>query len=239
MFGPDVLVVVAYGEILRPSLLRVAPRGAINLHASLLPYYRGAAPIPWAILRGETQTGVTTMQMDEGMDSGHVLLQATAPIHPSDTAAVLSNRLAALGAGLLKETLDRLEKGDLTPRPQDSSQATFAPKLKKQDGWIHWDKDAAYIARQIRAFDPWPGSFSKLRQNLLKFWLAHPAEEQTDEQPGRIIKVSKEAFCVACGSGTVLRVMEIQPENRPRLTVADYIHGYRLNVGDLFQSEIV
>jgi methionyl-tRNA formyltransferase len=238
VFESDLLVVVAYGEILRPSLLSAAPGGAINLHASLLPHYRGAAPVAWTILRGETETGVTTMQMDEGMDSGPILLQATTSILPTDTTSTLGQRLAVLGAGLLKETLDRVEKGEVLPRPQDSSQATFAPKLKKQDGWIHWDKDAFYVARQIRAFDPWPGSFTRMGGNTLKLWIAHPASELTQQPAGTVIRVAREAFWVACGEGTVLQVIEVQPENRPRLTAADFLHGYRVAVGDVFSSDI-
>ena len=235
-FQPDVLVVVAYGEILRKNLLATAPLGAINLHASLLPKYRGAAPVTWAILQGETQTGVTIMQMDEGMDSGPILLQAPTMIHPTDTTQTLTDRLAILGAPLLKQTLDSVERHETTPKAQDSSLVSFAPKLKKEHGWIDWNKDAASISRQTRAFDPWPGSFSLLEKILIKFWLAHPVGNKTDENAGTIVKISKESFWIACGGGTVLNVIEVQPENRPRLTAADFVHGYRVQVGIQLQS---
>ena len=235
-FHPDLLVVVAYGEILRPALLEIPPRGAVNLHASLLPKYRGAAPIPWAILQGETITGATTMLLNEVMDAGDLLLQQECTIHPADTTETLTKRVAHLGAPLLRKTVDLLEKNEITPKPQDLKAVTYAPKLRKQDGRIDWSKSASWIARQIRAFDPWPGSFSFFRNLTVKLWLAHHVDGETVEKPGTVIDLTKHSLKIACGEGTVLEILEIQPENRPRLTAADFIHGYSIHRGDSFSS---
>ena len=159
---PDILVVVAYGEILRRNVLELAPRGAVNLHASLLPKYRGAAPIPWAILNGENETGITTMQVDLAMDAGPVFLKRTCEIESSDTAESLSKKLADLGAPLLTKTLDLIEKNEIVAEAQDISAVTYAPKLKKEDGLVDWNKPASWISRQIRAFNPWPGTFYEI-----------------------------------------------------------------------------
>jgi methionyl-tRNA formyltransferase len=235
-FEPDVLIVVAYGEILRPALLGIPQKGAVNLHASLLPKYRGAAPIPWAILNGETVTGVTTMLMDAGMDSGPMLLQERCSIHPGDTTESLSKKLASIGAPLLKKTIDSLEKGDLEAREQDLTAVTYAPKLKKTDGWIDWTRPADWISRQIRAFHPWPGTFTRLNDQQVKFRLANPVAEKTDLAPGTIVAADKRGVLVACGGRTVLHVLDVQPESRPRMTAADFVHGYRIEAGKKFES---
>ena len=237
-FEPDLLVVVAYGEILRPSLLQIPKHGAVNLHASLLPKYRGAAPVAWAILHGEKRTGVTTMLMDQGMDSGPMLLQETCPISFTDTTATLAKKLAAIGAPLMRKTVDHIRDGVIAPKTQDVSLVSYAPKLKKEDGWVDWTKHADWISRQIRAFDPWPGTFSRLQESVMKFWLADAiADEMTHELPGTVVRVSKQAIVVACGDGTVLRVLELQPENRPRMTALDFIHGYKIEIGSRFNSD--
>jgi methionyl-tRNA formyltransferase len=235
-FRPDVLVVVAYGEILKPALLDLPPRGAVNLHASLLPKYRGAAPVPWAIQRGEAITGATTILVSEKMDAGPIFLQESCSIHPSDTSESLLRRISLLGAPLLKQTIDFLENNDMTPRPQDDTQVSFAPKLKKEDGWVDWNKPADWISRQIRAFEPWPGTFSNLNEMQVKFWLSHPLEEMTSEQPGTILRVQKQGILLACGSGTVLQVLELQPQNKARLTAADFVNGYHIQPGQRFVS---
>ncbi len=235
-FRPDLLVVVAYGEILRRNLLDVAPLGAVNLHASLLPKYRGAAPVAWAILNGEKETGVTTMMMSEAMDAGPILLQATCSVDSSDTSETLTKKLSFLGAPLLVHTLDLIEKNEIIQVPQDTSGITFAPKLKKQDGWIQWDKTAELISRQIRAFNPWPGSFSNYAGTRIKFWLAHPGEETTLEPPATIVRVSRSGFLVACGNQTVLHLDELQPENRPRMSGSDFVHGYHVQAGHSFAA---
>jgi methionyl-tRNA formyltransferase len=236
-FRPDVLAVVAYGEILRPKLLAVAPHGAVNLHASLLPKYRGASPIAWAILQGEAETGVTTILMNEAMDAGPILLQATCPIDPTDTAESLGKKIAELGAPLLKRTLDLLEDGELIAAQQDLTRISYAPKLKKEDGWIDWNKPASWISRQVRAFDPWPGTFSTVKDTTVKFWAAHPAEQMTSETSGTVIDTGKNGLWIAAGEGTVLQVLQVQPENRPRLQAYDFINGYQIRKRDRFQSD--
>jgi methionyl-tRNA formyltransferase len=237
-FRPDLLVVVAYGEILRRALLNLPPYGVVNLHASLLPKYRGAAPIPWAILRGESHTGATTMMINEVMDGGPIVLQEECPILPADTSDTLAKKIANLGAPLLKRTVDLLQRKEITPEPQDLTQVTYAPKLRKEDGLIDWNNPAPWISRQIRAFDPWPGSFSNFRGMRVKFWLAHPNEGKSTGSPGTVIAVMKHSFQIACGEGTILEVLEIQPENKPRYPAADFIHGYSIHVEDHFVSRL-
>ena len=238
-FHPDLLVVVAYGEILRLTLLDLPPLGAINLHASLLPSYRGAAPIAWAILHGESVTGATTMLLNEVMDGGPVFLQEECQILPADTTDTLTKKVAQLGAPLLRKTVDLMEKGEVTPKPQDLTRVTYAPKLRKEDGMIDWNRPAIWIARQIRAFDPWPGTFSHLRDLRLKFWLAHAIEKRTVDPPGTITDLTKHSIQIACGDETVLEVLEVQPENRARFTALDLIHGYDIQRRDRFTSSSV
>ena len=233
-FGPDILVVVAYGEILRKNVLELAPAGAVNLHASLLPKYRGAAPIPWAILHGESETGCTTMQMTLELDAGPLYLQEKCVIHPSDTTETLSRKLSVLGAPLLTLTLDLIEKNAMVPITQDLSAVTFAPKLKKENGRVDWNKPADWISRQIRAFDPWPGTFSKIANTELKLWLAQSVEGKAAEKPGTIINVLKHALHVACGDGSILQLVEVQPVSRPRMTAHEFAIGYRIKAGDSF-----
>lgn len=235
-FQPDLLVVVAYGEILRQNLLESARCGAVNLHASLLPKYRGAAPIPWAILKGEAKTGATTIYMNEVMDGGPILLQESCPISSTDTSQTLSKKISALGAPLLRRTLDLIEKNEITPVEQELNSVTYAPKLKKEDGWIDWNQSAIWISRQIRAFDPWPGTFSDWEGIQVKFWLASPEETEAKASSGTVIEASKQGLLVVCGEGSVLRVLEVQPQNRPRLTAGDFISGYRIRRGARFMS---
>jgi methionyl-tRNA formyltransferase len=209
-FHPELLVVVAYGEILRPTLLNLPSRGAVNLHASLLPKYRGAAPIPWAILQGENVTGVTTMLLNEVMDGGDLLLQQQCEILPTDTTETLTKRLAHLGAPLLQQTVDLMEKNEVTSHPQDLTAVTYAPKLRKQDGQVDWSKSASWIARQFRAFDPWPGTFSFFRNLAVKLWDGRAADSSTTTgDHGTVIDVTKESLRVACGEGSVLEIFEL------------------------------
>jgi methionyl-tRNA formyltransferase len=233
-FGPDIFVVVAYGEILRKNVLELPPAGAVNLHASLLPKYRGAAPIPWAILNDETETGCTTMQMTLEMDAGPLYLQEKCAIQLIDTTETLSRKLSEIGAPLLTSTLDLIEKNAMVPVTQDVSAVTFAPKLKKENGRVDWNRPAAWISRQIRAFDPWPGTFSKIANTELKLWLAQPAEGVAAEKPGTVMNVLKHAILIACGEGTILQLVEVQPESRPRMTAHEFAIGYRINAGDSF-----
>lgn len=235
-FQPDILVVVAYGEILKRALLDLPPRGAVNLHASLLPKYRGAAPVAWAIVQGESETGATTIQIVEKMDAGPIFLQETCPIHSYDTSELLTRRISLLGAPLLKSTIDLIEQNAITPRAQEESQVSFAPKLKKEDGLVNWNKAADWISRQIRAFDPWPGTFSTLNNIQVKFWLGHALERKTSELPGTVLHVQKDGILIACGGGTVLQAVELQPQNKARLPASDFANGYHVQPGQRFES---
>jgi len=222
---PDLIAVAAFGRILPPTILSLPPKGCINVHASLLPKYRGAGPIQWAIINGETETGITTMLMDEGMDTGAILLQEKIHIEPDDTAGSLSPRLALLGGRLLVETLKLLKAGTLVPRAQDHAQATVAPLLKKEDGVIDWRLPAAVVANRIRGLTPWPGAYTFLGEDRLTLYRAVALAERTAESPGRITAVTKDAIHVATGEG-VLAVKELQPANSRRMTVAQYLAGH-------------
>jgi len=229
----DVLVVVAYGQILRENILQCARLGAINVHASLLPGYRGAAPIQWAIANGETRTGVTTMQLDRGMDTGPILLQEPCMIGPDDTTATLEPRLAAMGAGLLIKTLDGLASGTVTPRTQDETLATKAPLITKGDGTIDFSKDAAAIAHRLRGFSPWPGVQFLHAGLSIKILEAAPAPAGRDEAIpiGTILAVSRDGLDVACGVGSTLRLRRVQPESRGPVSAFDFANGAKLKPG--------
>jgi len=232
-FRPELFVVVAYGQILSSSVLSIPPRGCVNVHASLLPQYRGAAPITWAILNGETRTGVSTMFLDVGMDTGPILLTAETSIEREDTAGTLHDRLSLMGADLLRQTLDGLEKGRINPHSQDHSQATYAPKIDKEAGRINWDHPARELFNLLRAFDPWPGAFTFLRGLMLKLFRPDfPGEKGKDvrEAPGTITRVGAEALHIATGRGDLL-VRELQLANRPRMGVAEFLRGHPLQSG--------
>ena len=232
-FRPEVIVVVAYGQILSSSVLTVAPRGCVNVHASLLPQYRGAAPIPRALLNGETRTGVTTMFMDSGMDTGPILLTAATPIEQEDTAGTLHDRLSRMGAELLLPTLAGLENGQITPRPQDPSQATYAPKIDKEAGRIRWDRPARVLFNLLRAFDPWPGAFTFWQGQLLKLFRPRSPEEREEdlrEAPGTITRIGAADLQIAVKRGH-LTVRELQMANRPRMGVAEFLRGHPLQAG--------
>jgi methionyl-tRNA formyltransferase len=230
---PELIVVVAYGQILSSSVLSIPPRGCVNVHASLLPQYRGAAPITWAILNGETRTGVSTMFLDAGMDTGPILLTAETPLEQEDTAGTLHDRLSRMGADLLRQTLDGLEKGQITPRSQDHSQATYAPKIDKEAGRINWDHPARELFNFLRAFDPWPGAFTFWKGRMLKlFRPCFPEEMEKDvrEAPGTITRVGAEELYIATSRGD-LSVRELQLANRPRMGVAEFLRGHPLQAG--------
>ncbi len=234
-FQPDALVVVAYGHLL-PGWMMDWPRlGCINLHASLLPKYRGAAPIPWAIIHGERVTGVTTMKIDRGMDTGDILLSRPEPIHDDDTAATLGERLSRLGADLMVETLRGLEHGAIHPHPQDPQQASYAHKLKKEDGKITWSVSAQEIARRVRGLNPWPGAQTQFRGKYLRIWRALPsAENLRGAEPGTLIPEGNQ-LKVACGSGSLV-LQELQLEGRNRLTSEEFMRGARLQPGEKLGS---
>ena len=234
---PDVIAVAAFGRILPPAILSLPTRGCINVHGSLLPKYRGAGPIQWALINGETETGITTMLMDEGMDTGATLLQATLAIAPDDTAGSLSTRLAELGGRLLVETLAQLKAGTLTPRPQEHSQATLAPLLKKEDGVINWTMSATSIANRIRGLTPWPGAYTFLNADRWTIFRATPFDEPTTRAPGHITAVTKDAIHVATGKG-VLVIHDLQPDSGRRMSAAQYLAGHPLQPGmELRQPE--
>ncbi|HEY4426002.1 MAG TPA: methionyl-tRNA formyltransferase [Pyrinomonadaceae bacterium] len=229
----DLAVVVAYGRILPDEFLRAPRRGCINVHFSLLPLYRGAAPANWAVVKGETETGVTTMFIEPALDTGPILLQSKTPIGEKETAPELMQRLAEIGAELLGETLARLD--DLTPRPQHDADATFAPVLKKEDGLIDWSLSAFEIERRIRGFQPWPNAYTSFNSKSLILWEAQPTISVTSGiSNGEVIVAQKDELVVQCGQRTALRVLEVQPEARKRMAARDFINGMRLKVGDRF-----
>lgn len=228
----DVAVVVAFGQILPPAILDVPARGSINVHASLLPRYRGAAPIAWAIIRGERETGITTFQMDAGMDTGPMLLQRPMPIGSEDTAGELAVRLAALGAEVLLETLDRL--ATLVPRPQDSRVATLAPRLRKEDGLLEWTEPAAALAARVRGLNPWPGAATLGPGGRLLIWRARAIAG--GGEPG-VLTAADGRLAVGTGAGLLVPI-EVQPENRGTMDWDAYLRGARLGPGAPFGATV-
>ena len=229
---PDFLVVIAFGHILSEKILQLPKFGAINIHASLLPEYRGPAPIQWAIINGDSQTGITTMFMDKGMDTGNVLLTEKEPILPEDTAATLHDRLANSGADLLIRTLKDYAAHKLKPIVQDHSKATYAPLLKKEDGHINWQRPAEELEPFIRGMTPWPGAFTFHNETRLKIFKAAPIPESVSEAVGTILKSFPDELRVATGKGA-LSILEIQGPSGKRLGVADFLRGYPLPPGSI------
>jgi methionyl-tRNA formyltransferase len=223
---PEAMVVVGYGKIIPQAIIDIPPQGIVNVHASLLPKYRGAAPVQWAIANGETETGVTTMRIDAGLDTGDILLQRETGIGPEETAVELAERLAAMGAALLVETLAGLERGEIVPRPQDSTQATFAPVLKKEDGRIEWSRPAHEIVNRIRGFAPWPGCHTSLRGKTLEILKARIIEDGGG-QPGSA-HPTRSRLVVSCGGGTALEILEVRMEGRKKMRAADFQNGYHV-----------
>lgn len=228
----DVAVVVAYGRILPEKFLQTPRRGCINVHFSLLPLYRGAAPANWAIVHGEIETGVTTMFIEPSLDTGPILLQRRTPIGDAETAPELMERLAQIGAELLSETLSRLH--DLTPRPQHDQDATFAPILKKEDGLIDWSLSAFAIERCVRGFQPWPNAYTSFNSRGLTIWRAQALSSGSEAAAGEVIAAHGDDLVVNCGQQTALRLIEVQPEARKRIGVRDFINGMHVKVGDRF-----
>jgi methionyl-tRNA formyltransferase len=225
-------VVVAYGKILPRDVLAIPARGTLNVHASLLPRYRGAAPIAWAIVNGERETGVTTMLLDEGMDTGPTLLSRSTPIGSEETAGQLEERLARLGAALLLETLDGLARGALAPTPQDPARASYAPLLKKEDGRIDWSAQAGSIERRIRGFQPWPGVVANVDGRKVKLLKARV--ETAPGDAGTVVAVDADGIVVACGSRSALRLLEVQPESRRAMSATAFAAGARIHTGQRF-----
>ena len=227
---PDYLVVVAYGQILPQELLEIPRSGAINLHASLLPRYRGAAPIQWAIINGEQETGVTTILMDNGLDTGAMLLSRTEPIRTDDTAATLHDRLALIGAELLFQTLEIHSAGEITPTPQDDRQATYAPLLKKKDGRIDWLKPARQLTCQIRGMNPWPGAFTFYGDRRLKILAAQTAAMEIRAAPGTVIQGFADELRIATSDGA-LSILEIQGASGKRMGIKAFLQGCKMLPG--------
>lgn len=227
---PDAIIVVAYGRIIPQWMIDLPPLGNINVHASLLPKYRGAAPIQWAIACGETVTGVTTMRIDAGLDTGAMLLKAEMPIAADDTAVTLSPRLSQLGALLLIETLRSFNSGELVPTPQDDSQATLAPLLKKEDGRIDFSRSAQEISNRLRGFQPWPGAFSTFRGKQLTVHSARPGKGP-QLTTGELL-VNEDSLYVGAGQGTALELLEVQLEGKKRMSARDFTNGNRLIAGE-------
>ena len=229
---PDVIVVVAYGQILRQALLDLPTLACINVHTSLLPRYRGAAPIQWAIANGETETGVTTMHMDAGMDTGDIILQQAVPIGPEDTAADLHDRLAVEGGALLRRTLEGLAAGNLPRMPQDDAAATMAPRLSKADGNVDWSRPAREIHCRVRGFNPWPGSVCRTPAGKrLKLWRVIETTVATEQSPGTVVAFDEGHPIVATGEGGI-QLLDVQPEGGKVMDGAAYVRGHALALND-------
>ena len=233
--APDVIVIIAYGQIIPARLLPVPRLGWINLHASLLPKYRGAAPIQWAIANGESVTGNTSMRIDAGMDTGDMLLQQELPIGPDETTPELATRLSEAGAGLMIETLRGLQSGILQPRAQDSSEASYAPMLKREDGGVDWSKPALEIYNRMRGFTPWPGAYTGFRGQTCHVWGRPLAKEMCPQKPGTLLQDGGKLM-VACGAATVMALTHVKVEGRKQITAAEFAQGARLQIGERFGS---
>jgi len=238
-WNPDVIVVAAFGRILPQVILDLPPKGCLNVHGSLLPKYRGAAPIQWAVINGEHETGVTIMVMDAGLDTGAILDQAVVPIAEEDTAGDVAVRMSERGGGLLVSTLTRWMAGTIDAQSQDDSAATLAPILKKEDGLLDWSQSATILSNRIRGVSPWPGGYTFVEGERWGIWKVQVEEHEGNstlpsnvdhDVPGMILGVSKQGIQVQTGHG-VLRLIEIQPANKKRMAVADYVAGHRIEVG--------
>ncbi len=228
---PDAIIVVAFGQILSQAILDIPPLGCINVHASLLPKYRGAAPINWCIIKGEKTTGVTTMYMDKGLDTGDMIIKKETAIGENETAGELHDRLMELGASVLSETMELLSKGEVTREPQDNTEATYAPIMTKSLGRIDWSKDATVIRNLIRGTYPWPGAFSTYSGRVFKIMSAEAlTPDVKHEKWGSILKVEKDSIIVSCGTGS-LRILELQFENEKRMSVEAYLRGHEISEG--------
>lgn len=228
----DVAVVAAYGKILPPEFLDAPKYGCVNVHFSLLPRYRGAAPVNWAIVNGEAETGVTTMRIVQELDAGPILLQRATRIASDETAPELLSRLAEMGADLISETLRSLDR--IEPKPQDDSEATLAPILKREDGLIDWSMDSFAIERRVRGFQPWPAAHTTFRSRHLIIWRAVSEWiEQLRFPAGQVIEATRDRLTVACSDGTALRLLEVQPQDSRRMSARDFLNGTQLHIGEM------
>lgn len=230
-FGADVAVVVAYGRILPQTFLTACPNGAINVHFSLLPKYRGAAPVNWAIVNGEATTGVTTMKMDVGLDTGDILLQIETQMRENENSIDLMTRLADIGADLLSESLRDLDS--ILPKPQKNADATFAPMMKKEDGRFDWSMEADEIEKRVRGFQPFPSSFTEYKGKRFTLWNCRTTDMETTASAGTVLAAGGDEFIVACGGGgTALKIEELQMEGKRRMAARDFLNGFGIRVGD-------
>lgn len=232
--APDVIIVAAYGLILPLAVLTIPPRGCINTHASLLPRYRGAAPIPAAILAGDSETGITLMQMDAGLDTGPILVQRAILISDDDTTGTLTTKLASLAATLLLDSLPHILAGDIAPQPQDHTRATTAGMIRKEDGLIDWSQSASDISRRVRAFNPWPSAYTFWSGAQLKILSAHPSDYRTNAEPGRVIQLPND-IGVATGNGTLV-LRELQLAGKRAMKIEEFARGQREFLGSVLKS---
>jgi methionyl-tRNA formyltransferase len=230
--APRVIIVVGYGRIIPQWMIDLPPLGNINLHASLLPKYRGAAPVQWAIANGEEVTGVTTMRIDAGLDTGDILLQREVPISDDDTALTLGPKLADIGATLVVDTLNAFDRGAVIPMPQDHTQAILAPILKKDDGRIDFSRTATQTWNRLRGFQPWPGAWTHFRGKSFNVTEARPMPTGSDLLEPCVLKVECDHLYVGCGENTTLELLEVQPEGKRRMSAKDFINGYKPKMGE-------
>ena len=232
--APDVIVVVAFGQLIPQSVLDLPPYGCINIHASLLPKYRGAAPIQWVIIDGEKETGITTMMMEAGLDTGDMLEKAVVPIDPEETGGSLHDKLSVLGADLILSTLQKMEEGTITPIPQTEENTCYAKMLKKSMGDIDWTMDAFSIERLIRGLNPWPSAYTRWNEKTLKLWKAQVIEEEYEGVCGEVVYTDKHTILVKTGKGT-LSLKELQPEGKKRMEIDAFLRGYPVEVHTIFE----
>ena len=235
-YNADIMVVIAFGQIIPKEILEMVPYGCVNVHASLLPKYRGAAPIQWSIIDGEAVTGVTTMQMDEGLDTGDMLLKTEVPITAEETGESLHDKLAKAGAALCVETLAKLQEGSIVPEKQGESPTAYAKMLDKKLGNIDWTKSAVEIERLVRGLNSWPSAYTYWNKKVVKIWKASVTDENSNEQVGTVVKVEKDGFYVQTGNG-FLKVLELQIPGKKRMDAGAFLRGYTIEPGEVFHQE--
>lgn len=235
-YNADIMVVIAFGQIIPKEILEMVPYGCVNVHASLLPKYRGAAPIQWSIIDGEAVTGVTTMQMDEGLDTGDMLLKTEVPIKAEETGESLHDKLAKAGAALCVETLAKLQEGSIIPEKQGESPTAYAKMLDKKLGNIDWTKSAVEIERLVRGLNSWPSAYTYWNKKVVKIWKASVTDENSNEQVGTVVKVEKDGFYVQTGNG-LLKVLELQIPGKKRMDAGAFLRGYTIEPGEVFHQE--
>lgn len=235
-YNADIMVVIAFGQIIPKEILEMVPYGCVNVHASLLPKYRGAAPIQWSIIDGEAVTGVTTMQMDEGLDTGDMLLKTEVPITAEETGESLHDKLAKAGAALCVETLAKLQEGSIVPKKQGESPTAYAKMLDKKLGNIDWTKSAVEIERLVRGLNSWPSAYTYWNKKVVKIWKASVTDEKSNEQAGTVVKVEKDGFYVQTGNG-LLKVLELQIPGKKRMDAGAFLRGYTIEPGEVFHQE--